>query len=69
MGDAVELVADGLVDLRPAMAVEIGPDGGIAIEVFAAVLGLQHRAAALDDDDGPVGRAFQSRICVNGCQT
>ena len=32
---ALQLVADGSVDLRVAMAVDVGPDGGVAVDVFA----------------------------------
>ena len=50
--EPVELLADGLVDLGPPMAVQIGPDRGIAIEVFAALIIAQHRAFPGNQDDG-----------------
>jgi hypothetical protein len=48
--DPVELVPDGLVDFRAPVAVQIGPDRGVAIEVLAPILRLQHCAVPLDDD-------------------
>ena len=54
VGDAVELLADGRVDRRVAMAVDVAPERGGAVDVAAAVdvdqvgaLGRARSAAAL----------------------
>src|SRR5271168_3563644 len=52
MGDFVQLAGNGRVDLRVAMPMEIGPDRGIGVEIFAAPGVTQHRPATAQDDDG-----------------
>ena len=56
MSHAVELVADGLVDAGVAVAVDVGPQRGHAVEV-AAALGVDEVDAvgAIDDQRGTVG--------------
>ena len=51
MADFFELSDDGFVDRAILVAVEIGPDRGVRIEVLLAVLIEQHSALALPDDD------------------
>src|SRR5690606_30218845 len=55
VGEAVELVADGLVDLGAVVAVDGDPEGGDAVEV-AAALGVDEvvAVAALDDEGGGI---------------
>ena len=50
MGDFPQLGSDGRVDRRVAVAVDVGPDGGIPIEVFPALRIPQPRTFAADDD-------------------
>ena len=51
MRDAVELLADGGVDLRAAMAVHVDPQRRVAIEVAPAALVDQPRALAGRDHE------------------
>src|SRR5262249_47547735 len=53
VGDAAQLPADGGVDRRLAMAMEVGPDRGVCIEVFPAARVAKQRPFALGDDDRP----------------
>ena len=56
MGDAVELIADGLSDRWVGVAVDIGPERGIAIEVAAPLTVLQHGAFAAHENERAVVR-------------
>ena len=56
MGDVVELIADGLIDRRVGMAVDIRPDRGIAIEVAAALAVFEHGAFAAHENERVVFR-------------
>ena len=56
MGDAVKLIADGLIDRRVGMAVDIGPDRGIAIEVATALAVLENGAFASNENEWVVVR-------------
>ena len=56
MGDVVELIADGLIDRRVGMAVDIGPDRGIAIQVATAFAVLEHGAFASNENEWMVVR-------------
>ena len=44
--DFFQLPLNRRVDLRMIVAVQIGPDGGIGVEIFAALDIAQHRAFA-----------------------
>ncbi len=61
MRERVQLPGDGGVDPRMVVAVEIGPDGGIAVEIFAAPTVAQSRPLAGNDDGRFVLRARTSR--------
>ena len=52
MGDALELAAEGGVDFGMPVAVQVGPDGGVGIQVAAAVNIREPGALAGGDDDG-----------------
>jgi hypothetical protein len=52
VGDFSELFSDGGVYFGMVMAVEVGPNGGVGIEIFAAANVAQNRAAPGSDDDG-----------------
>lgn len=52
VGDAAELVDDGGIDGRVGVAVGVGPDGGVAVEVFFAELVAQGAAVAFDEHEG-----------------
>ena len=52
VGNFFELPADGGVDFRMIMAVQIGPDGGIGIEIFLAVNIFQPGTLAGLNEDG-----------------
>ena len=56
MGDVVKLIANGLIDRRVGMAVDIGPDRGIAIEVATALAVLEHGAFAANENERAVVR-------------
>ena len=56
MGDAVKLISDGLIDRWVGMAVDIGPDRGIAIEVMTAFAVLEHGAFAANENERVVVR-------------
>ena len=56
MGDAVELIADGLIDRRAGMAMDIRPDRGIAIQVAMALAVLEHGAFAANENEWVVVR-------------
>jgi hypothetical protein len=55
MGDAVELVANGLVDRRMSMAVDVAPEGGDTVQIPAplrvdqlrSLTGLDHQRLLL----------------------
>ena len=51
MGNLLQLPRDGGVDFRVLMAVEIGPDAGVRVEIFAAVCIAEHGALAGRDED------------------
>lgn len=52
MGDAVELIADGLIDLGDAVAVDVAPEAGDAVDV-AVFLGVDEvDAFGVVDDEG-----------------
>ena len=51
MRDPVELVADGGNDFRVPVAVDICPDRGISVEVFAAAAVPEDRPFAFDQND------------------
>ena len=51
MGDAAELAFDGGVDFGMIVAVEIRPDGGLGIEVFAAMDIFKDSAYAARDEN------------------
>ena len=48
-GRFFQLPLDGRVDFRMLMAVQVGPDGRIGVEIFAATHIAQHRAFAFDN--------------------
>jgi len=50
MRDFPELPPDGGIDLRVIVAVEVGPNRGIRVKIFASVNVPQHRAPACGDD-------------------
>ena len=52
MGDFIELTPDGGVELWVIMPVQIGPDGGVGIQVFASMDVFQGRALAANQHDG-----------------
>src|SRR5437868_2595097 len=52
MGDFLQLALNGTIDLRVSMPVQVGPDGGIGIDVLTAVNIPQHCAPARRNDDG-----------------
>ncbi len=52
MRNAIQLSADGLIDFRAAMTVEIRPNRGITVEIFVPRVIFQHGALAFDDHDG-----------------
>ena len=52
MCETVELISDRLIDLAPPMAVEVGPDGRVTVEIFAAFRVAQDGAFALDKNEG-----------------
>ena len=56
MGDAVKLIADGLIDRWVGVAVDIRPDRGIAIEVAAPLTVLEHGAFAANENEWVVVR-------------
>ena len=56
MGDAFELFAEGAGDRGMAMAVNIRPDRGIAVEVAAALAVFEHRALAAHEHERMVIR-------------
>ena len=51
MGNVPQLLVDGGVEFRMVVAVQIGPDGGIGIEIFAAMNIFDDCAFAADDDN------------------
>src|SRR5262249_53537778 len=55
VGDPVELGAEGLVQLGDAVAVDVAPEGGDAVEVLVAVEVDEEAAGGLCDDEGPLG--------------
>src|SRR5262245_50189331 len=52
MRDPVQLPPDRGSDLRMPVSVQIGPNGGIGIQEFAAADVSQHGTMTFDDDDG-----------------
>ena len=66
MGDPVELVADRRVDPRVAVAVDVAPQRGDAVDVAAAV-GVD-QVGALGRARSPAAPPRPSRCWVNGCQ-
>jgi hypothetical protein len=56
MGDAVELIADGMIDRRVGVAVDIRPDRGIAIQVATPLAVLEHGAFASNENEWVVVR-------------
>ena len=51
MGDFAELTLDGRVDFRMAVAVQIGPDGGIGVQVFVAFCVAQGCALSVNNNN------------------
>ena len=51
VGDFAQLALDGGVEPGMVVPVQIGPDGGVGVEIFAAMHIPQHGALALHDDD------------------
>ena len=65
VGDGVELFADGGVDFRDAMAVDVAPERRHAVEVFAAVEIDEETAVGAGDDErrlGGVGLHRRERV-------
>ena len=56
MGDLIELLADGLVHFWVGMAMQVGPNGGVAVEVSSAIAGGEPRPFARGDGDRVRGR-------------
>ena len=56
VGDLVKLLADGLVNLWVGMAMQVGPNGGVAVEVLSAIAGGEPRPFARGDGDRVRGR-------------
>ena len=52
MGDLAQLALDGGVEPGMVVPVQIGPDGGVGVEILAAMRIPQHGAVALHDEDG-----------------
>ena len=52
MGDFVELTPDSCVELQVMMPVQIGPDGGVRIQIFASTDIYQDSALAANEHDG-----------------
>ncbi len=53
MGDLVELIADGLVDLGDAVAVDVAPEAGDAVDVaFAGGVDEVKALGPVDDQRG-----------------
>ena len=46
------LAPDCGVEFRVMMPVQVGPDGGVSVKVFASADVFQNRAMAADKDDG-----------------
>ena len=63
VGDFFHLDGNRSVDVRMGVAVDVGPDGGIAVEVFAVLGIVEPWAFSGGDDDGfvpsraPIGLA------------
>jgi hypothetical protein len=55
MGDAVELGADGIVDLGDAVAVDVAPETADAVEIFSAIGINQIHSGGIGDDQGWLG--------------
>ena len=51
MRDLLQLLRQRGVQLRMLMPVQVGPDGRIGVEIFAAFRVAQHRAVAVRDDN------------------
>lgn len=52
MGDALELPMDCGIEARVVMSVDVGPDGGVTVEVGVTVLVGDAAALARDDGEG-----------------
>ena len=51
VGHEIELLADGGIDRGMRVAVDVGPDGGVAVDVLATVLISKHAAFSTDEDE------------------
>lgn len=59
VADAFQLFAEGFIDLGDAMAVDVAPEGGMAVDVAIAVGVVEVEAFAPLDDGGLVVSIFQ----------
>ena len=51
MRDFLQLPLNGRIDFGMIVAMQIGPNGGIGVQIFAPVTSRKHRAFAFDDDN------------------
>ena len=52
MSDAIQLSADGPIDGRVVMTVEVRPNRRVCIQIFVPIRIVEDRPAASDDYDG-----------------
>ena len=52
MGNLLELILERTIDLLAPMSVEVGPNGGIGVDVFPSVGVGDHGTVALKNQDG-----------------
>lgn len=65
VGDLAELLDDGSIDDGVGVAVDVGPDGGVAVEVFFAELVAEGAAVARDEHEWNMVRGAP---LAHGCE-